>query len=75
MHPKIGSIVYGVHKQYITDKLQGGKVLPCRIIGYENVQGEVQPMLRVVGSKYAPVGYQIFTDLEKAIKAITTKKK
>lgn len=73
---KIGTVVFIVNHSFIKVKQPGGKVLPARIIGYENINGTIFPMLKVPGYKYFPVtsSYTIFDKLEDAIKAITTKK-
>jgi len=74
---KIGTQVYGVHKKYVDENLKNGKIIVARIKTYENIDGEVCAIAKEVGQSRVidnRVCY-IYTDLEVAIKAITTKKK
>jgi len=72
---KIGTVVYAVHKSYVELNV-GGKIIPSRIKTYENVDGEVRPVLRVIGEKreVTHAFHNIYENFDDAIDAITTKK-
>lgn len=72
---KIGTVVYAVHKLYVSKKM-GAKVIPCKIIGYENVEGEIVPLLKAINFK-TEIGsaYTFYDNLNTAIQVITTKTK
>lgn len=70
---KIGTTVYAVHKHYVKAKVKhGAKVIPCKIKGYENIEGSVVPMLKVIGNKMEVVAtaYNLYSTTEDAIKVI-----
>lgn len=70
---KIGTTVYAVHKHYVKAKIKhGAKVIPCKIKGYENLEGTVVPMLKVIGGKIEIVAtaYNLYSTTEDAINQI-----
>lgn len=70
---KIGTTVYAVHKHYVKAKNKhGAKVIPCKIKGYENLEGTVVPMLKVIGGEMEVVStaYNLYSTTEEAIKVI-----
>lgn len=73
---KIGTQVFAVHKRYVDEKLHNGTIIVCRVKSYMNYGGEIIPVLKEVGGKteIKPSTHYVYTDLAKAIKAITTKK-
>lgn len=70
---KIGTIVYAVHKLYV-DKKMGAKIIPCKIIGYENIDDEIIPILKAINFK-TEIGsaYTFYDDLNTAVQVIKTK--
>jgi hypothetical protein len=70
----IGTQMFAVHKRYVDQKLKNGTIIVCKIKSYMNYEGEIIPLLREVGGtiKPHPDTHYLFTDLKKAIKAITT---
>jgi hypothetical protein len=74
---KIGTQVYGVHKKYVDDNLKNGKIIVGKVRTYENIDGKVQAIIKEVGAPRMidTRMYYIYTDLEVAVKAITTTKK
>jgi len=74
---KIGTLVYTVSKGWDKTKKEGAKVVPCRIIGYQNISGKIHPVLERRGYRHvevAPETSYIFTDLDEAVDAIKVKK-
>lgn len=70
---KIGATVYVVHNHYLNaPNKHGAKVIPCKIKGYENIEGKVYPILKIIGSKTEIVAtaYTIFDTTDQAITAI-----
>lgn len=68
--------MYAVHKKYADDfSLQGGTIRVCRIKTYKNIEGEIHPLLKVVGEKIEldTTNHYIYSRLEDAIAAIKTK--
>ena len=73
-HLKIGSQIYAVHKRYVDEKL-GGKIVVCRTKSFENIQGEIIPILTEVGNAkhiVSPKTHYIYLNLPDAIDAIRT---
>lgn len=68
--------MYAVHKSYIDKKLNNGTIIPCKIKTYMNTDGKIVPVLREIGGKTEPKAHThyVYDTLEKAVKAITTKK-
>ncbi len=68
--------MYAVHKKHAdSSTLQGGTVRVCRIKTYKNIEGEVLPILKVVGEKVEinTTNHYIYSRLDDAIEAIQTK--
>lgn len=68
--------MYAVHKQHgDSSTLKGGTVRVCRIKTYKNIEGEIHPLLKVVGEQVMldTRNHYIYTRLEDAIEAIKTK--
>lgn len=74
----IGSRVFLVHKVYVEDKRQGGRILVCRVKSFCNLKGKIFPVYSEVGktnhSPDASVHY-VYKDIKKAINAIRTEPK
>lgn len=70
---KIGTMVYLVSRVH---KL-GKTVVPARIGGYQEIAGEIYPILKIQGSRVPgnPLNYDLYTDLKLAVESITPKKK
>ena len=76
MTKPINSLMYAVHKQYAdSSTLNGGAVRVCRIKTYKNIEGEIHPLLKVVGeqSLLDTRNHYIYNTLDEAIAAIRTK--
>jgi hypothetical protein len=73
----IGTRMYAVHKDYKDKGMEGGRVVVCRIKSYKNVSGKVVPILGEIGTKTEinPQTHYTYTDLGKAVDAITTEPK
>lgn len=69
---KIGTTVFCVHRDYVDKNVNGAKVIPCKVRSYLNIEGEIQPMVRPVGSRndLSLKNHTLYTDLDKAVKAI-----
>ena len=68
--------MYAIHKQYADSKTMfGGTVRVCRIKTYKNIEGEIHPILKVVGEKVEldTTNHYIYNTLDEAIEAIATK--
>lgn len=75
-HYKIGTMLYAVHKTYVDKKLKNGKIMIGKVRSYQNIDGEIYPIIKEVGTPVlidVKMNY-IYNDLDKAILAITTKK-
>ncbi len=70
-YARIGTTVFVVNKASKKAKLPGLKVLPARIIGYQNLGGKIYPILKVGKVELCPEFNIIFTNLEDAIAAIS----
>jgi hypothetical protein len=69
----IGKTVYIVHKNWSKTQKEGAKVLSARITGYQNVSGEVLPILKSGSKEVDAENNHIFTDIKEAVEAIRTK--
>lgn len=67
---KIGTTLYLVSKGWIGTKKEGAKVLPAKIIGYQNVNGNILPILKRGKTEIDPTNNQIFESLEEAVDKI-----
>lgn len=77
-YPEIGTTLYCVYMTYIDDKMSGGKIIPCRVKSYQNIQGEIHPVLTEIGNsrrEVSPTTHYIYEDVRDAIAAIDTKNK
>lgn len=74
---KIGTVLYGVYKKYVDEKLMNGKVVVGKVVSYENINGEIYPIVREVGTrnKLYHTSLYFYNTLEEAIEVIITKKK
>jgi hypothetical protein len=74
---KIGAQLFAVHKSYVDNKLNNGKIIVGKIKSYHNINGKVYPIIKEIGTSYVVDArmYYIYADLGKAIEAITTEKK
>ncbi len=73
---KIGSQAFLVHKKYVDDKL-GGRIRICRLKTFQNVNGEIEPILTEVGNSKLEIDtktHYLYLELSDAINAIRTKK-
>ncbi len=68
----IGVQVYGVHKSYIDEKKNGGKIRVGKIKSYQNINGAILPIIKEVGTPViiCPVMHHIYDTLDEAITAI-----
>lgn len=74
---KIGSQLFVVHKKYVDSNL-GGRIKVCRVKTYQNVSGDIQPVLTEVGNAKVEIDaktHYLYVELTEAIDAIRTKKK
>ena len=72
-HLKIGAMVYAVHNKYVSKEANNGRIQVCRVKTFENKDGEIIPILTIVGnSKQELVGttHAIYITLPEAIDAI-----
>lgn len=70
----IGSKVFLVHKQYKDKKLNGGKIIPCKVKTYENVNGKILPVCSIIGDSRKTImedSYYLFDNVNDAIEAIS----
>ncbi len=68
---KIGTVLYAVNKALQIH----AKVLPARVIGYQNVDGTIHPIVKLVGGKeICPISNKLFDKLEDAVNSIKGKK-
>lgn len=70
---KIGCIIYCVSKGWKGTKNYGAQVVPAKVIGYQNVEGKVLPIIKSGKLELNPNTNYIFTDLEEAVEKIKTK--
>lgn len=70
---KIGTKIYCVSKNWKGTKNFGAKVLFATITGYQNIGGEVLPILKSGKIELNALTNDIFTDLERAVEKIKTK--
>lgn len=75
----IGSKVFVVHKRYADKKIHGGKVLGARVIGFENIKGEIKVIVKITdeyGNKISNTkDYCIYFNVIEALEAIVSPKK
>lgn len=73
----IGTKVYAIHNHYIENSPIGGKIIPCKVVSYENVGGRIEPTCRKIGAKTEPhIGVHTFyLDLDEALKVLSRKPK
>lgn len=71
---RIGTTVYAVNNHYLQkDKNKhGARVVACKIKGYENVNGKVWPLLKMIGAKteMTSENWTLYSTTEDAIQAI-----
>jgi hypothetical protein len=70
--PKIGSKMYAIHRKYIDENLNC-RVLVATVRTYERVNGQIRPVLSVVGHPKQEVHHDthyVYEDLEKCMKAL-----
>lgn len=74
---KIGTIVYSVHDKHAHTGLKNGKIIVGRVKSYQNVDGEIHPIIKEIGAnRFIDIEmYTRYNTLETAIDAITTGKK
>lgn len=75
-HAKIGTTKYAVHQTYVNNKMKNGKIIVGKVRSYQNIDGEIYPIIKEVGTKVLidVKMHYIYDDLDIAITAITTKK-
>lgn len=73
----LGMKVYAIHNHYVEKSPIGGKIIPCKVISYENVDGIVEPVCRKIGSKVEPsiFTHTFYADLGEALKVLSRKTK
>ena len=73
----IGTKVYAIHSHYVNKSPIGGKIIPCKVITYENINGIVEPICKKIGSKIEPgVSTHVFySDIKEALKVLSRKTK
>jgi len=72
-HLKIGAMVYAVHNKYVSKKASHGRIQVCRVKTFENKDGEIVPVLTVVGNskqELIAASHSIYISLPDAINAI-----
>lgn len=69
---KIGTTVYMVHKSYVDQKKNNGKIKVGKIRSYQNIDGVICPIIKEVGSSVIldPLMNYIYESIELAIDAI-----
>lgn len=67
-NPKIGSTVFVINKASKKMNMDGTKILPAKVVGYEKTGGKVIPLLRQGKLEPKATHNHVFTDLEEAIK-------
>lgn len=69
----LGSQMYAVHKKYPDEKLNGGKVIVCRVKSFENRGGKILPILTEKGNAKRTIDFKthyLYKELNGAIDAI-----
>ena len=69
----LGAQMYAVHKKYPDEKMNGGKIIVCRVKSFENRAGEILPILTEKGNAKRvidPKAHHLYFELPKAIDAI-----
>ena len=74
-HWPIGTKVYAIHNHYVEKSPIGGKIIPCKVVTYENIDGIVEPVCRKIGSKVEPsiTTHTFYSDVNEAIKVLSRK--
>lgn len=70
--PKIGSKMYAIHRKYIDENLNC-RVLVATVRTYERVNGQIRPVLNVVGNPKQEVHHDthyVYEDLVACMKAL-----
>lgn len=67
---KIGTPLFLVNKSWKKYSIIGGRVIPGKLAGYQNIDGKVNYIIKVGNKEYDPTANHVFTDLEKAVEAI-----
>lgn len=69
----IGTKVYAIHNHYVEKSPIGGKIIPCKVVSYENIDGIVEPICRKIGAKAEPSPHlhTFYIDLEEAFKVLS----
>ncbi len=68
-----GKTVYIVHKGWTKAKNNGARVTPAKVVGYQNVEGKIVPLLRSGKMEYDAGKHNIFLDINEAVDAIKSK--
>jgi hypothetical protein len=68
-----GKTVYIVHKGWAKAKNNGAKVTTAKVVGYQNVEGKIVPILKSGKQEISVVNHQIFLDINEAVDAIKSK--
>lgn len=66
---KIGQMVYCVNKNYSKNK-EGAKVVPVKVVGYQNIGGNVLPILMRGKIEYFTQTNKVYDKLEDALEQI-----
>ena len=69
----LGTKIYLTHKKYKKERLQGGKIIPCKIKSYENKNGKIIPICSEIGNSkmfYDLSCYNHNMTIEQAIECI-----
>ena len=70
---KIGTKLFAVHQVCANKKKPGGRIKVCRLKSFENIDGEIMPILTVIGNskeECKAAVHSIFINLSEAIDAI-----
>ena len=68
----IGSKVFVVNRDYAFKRKAGGKVLPARVVAFENRNNNIEIVMKITGRRdeVTVVNYVPFINIQKAIDAI-----
>jgi len=70
----IGQRVFGVHEKYLELDAKNIKIVVCRVVSYQTIDGIVHPIYKEVGNAKSspnPLSHIFFKDVKDAIKHIT----
>lgn len=70
---KIGTTVYLVNKSGNKLNMKGSRVIPAKVIGYQNIGGKVFPIVSAGKIEYDLTHNDLYRDLDKAVEAIESK--